>query len=66
MAQFRVIFVKVNGIQQDDLCIQDLNAETLEEARKEAGICAVPIGTNMLVICQEGKKVEVLGVEPNG
>ena len=65
MAQFRVIFVEVHGIQQNDLGIRDLHAGTLEEARKEARTCAGPIGTNMMVISQEGKRVEVLGVEPD-
>ena len=64
MAHFRVVFVKVDGLEQDDLGIQDLDAGTLEEARREAPTCTRPVGTNTIVICREDEKVEVLSVEP--
>jgi len=65
MAHFRVAFAKVNGLEKNDLGIQDLDAGTLEEARKEAPTCTRPVGTNMIAIYREDQKIEVLGVEPN-
>ena len=62
MGDFRAIFLKIDGLEEDDLGVRELDARTLEDAKTEAQVCTRPAGTNMIVICRESQKVCRIGV----
>ena len=54
MAQYKVVFVNIDGLEEEDLGLYVLAAETKEEARTEAMKLSVPNGANFLKVVRDG------------
>jgi hypothetical protein len=64
MGDFRAVFVKVSGFQEDEeLSRHDLSAATLTQAKDEALALAAPNRANFIKIYREGVQVDRIGVK---
>jgi len=52
-----MVFRKVDGLEEEDIEMRDLEALTLADARREAQACVRPEGANMIIVLREGLKV---------
>ena len=53
MGNYTAVFVKLDGLEETDLGLRQLQSDTFGAALEEAHACA-PQGTNSIKICREG------------
>jgi hypothetical protein len=62
MGDFRAVFVKVGGFQEDELSRHDLRGATLAQAKDEALALAAPDRANFIKIYREGVQVDRIAI----